>query len=137
MMNFSEKGLKLKLYLEILFFPRLSDCGGRMEELKPQAPGESSRRDSFPAERFTPSPVCQIRFPSRLLPRRAASSVPVVRKADLGEALAITPETYPAQRSHEFSFQGLPCPYALPFSTYCQTNGTTVFLKKPHQVREH
>ena len=55
-----------------------------MEELKPQAADESSRRDSFPAERFTPSPVCQIRFPSRLFPRQAGSNVLVVRKAALG-----------------------------------------------------
>ena len=83
-MNGSEKALELKTYLEILFLPRLRDWGGRVEELKPQAADESSRRDSFPAERFTPSPVCQIRFPSRLFPRQAGSNVLVVRKAALG-----------------------------------------------------
>ena len=83
-MNCSEMGLKLKIYLEILFLPRLRDCGGRVEEIKPQAADERSRRDSFPAERFTPSPICQIRFPSRLFPRQAGSNVLVVRKADLG-----------------------------------------------------
>lgn len=40
---------------------------------------------------FTPSPVCQIRLPSRLFPWQAGSDVLTVRKADLGQDLEITP----------------------------------------------
>lgn len=66
------------------FFRRLRDCGDRVKELKPQALDESRRRDSLPAERFTPSPVCQIRFPSGLFPRPGGLRCPRGQEGGLG-----------------------------------------------------
>lgn len=112
-MNCSEMGLKLKMYLEILFLPRLRDCGGRVKEIKPQAADESSRRDSFPAERFTPSPVCQIRFPSRLFPRQAGSNVLVSGRRTWDRIWRSHPR--PALPSAATNFLSKLCPIHTPF----------------------
>lgn len=88
---------------------------------RPEAQDESSRRDSFPAEVHA-SPCLPNKAPERAVSAAGGLRRPHGQEAARGKDLALTLQTCPGQRSHECSFQALPGPYALPFSTYCQTH---------------
>lgn len=87
-------------------------------------------------QRFTPRPVCQIRLPSGLFPRRAGSDVRTVRRRPGGRTWRS--HSRPALASAATNVLSKLCPVHTPFLfplIVKRTEGTV--LEKPQEVRKY